>query len=114
MYEEDDEIDDEEFERDQREAIEEFNREVAEATLEDIREWHEAIERLPPEEKVELFKGWSLPPLPSHETEGGVEEKEKNGEVVSPPNLNLWCYAGIVLGVCVVFYFVRRKLKTGN
>ena len=114
MYEEDDEIDDEEFERDQKEAIEEFNREVAEATLEDTKKWHEAIERLPPEEKAELLKGWSLPPLPSRETERGAEEKEKNGEVVSSPNLNLWRYVGIVLGVCGVVYFVRRKLKTGN
>jgi len=114
MNEEDDEIDDEAFERAQRKVIEEFNREVAEAALEDTRKWHEALERLPPEVKEELFKGWSLPPLPSRETEGGAEEKEKNGEVVSPPNLNLWLYVGIVLGICAVSYFVRRKLKTNN
>jgi len=43
---------------------------------------------------------------------GIVAEQEKS-ENESNPN-RLWLYAGILLLICVGFYFLRRKLKTGN
>jgi len=44
--------------------------------------------------------------------DGVVVEQEKS-ENKSNPN-RLWLYAGILLLICAVFYFLRRKLKTGN
>jgi len=44
--------------------------------------------------------------------DGAVVEQEKS-ENKSNPN-RLWLYAGILLLVCVGFYVLRRKLKTGN
>ena len=43
----------------------------------------------------------------------GVVVGQKKSENKSNPN-RLWLYAGILLLVCVGFYVLRRKLKTGN
>ena len=44
--------------------------------------------------------------------DGVVVEQEKS-ENKSNPN-RLWLYAGILILICVGFYVLRRKLKTGN
>jgi len=96
LYEEDDEIDDEEFERDQREALEEWERETRDLSA-PSPELREAYERLKAGESVQ------------------ADEVIPEIETVSPPSrINLWLYVGIVLGVSAAVYFVRRKLKTRN
>jgi len=43
------------------------------------------------------------------------EEEENQSPVETKNDSHLWLYAGILMGsLCAGFYFLRRKLKTGN
>jgi len=47
--------------------------------------------------------------------EDGGEKAETKGAVGTKRDHHLWLYAGILIGsLCAGFYFLRRKLKTGN
>jgi hypothetical protein len=46
--------------------------------------------------------------------EGDYDKDETQSTVEIKKTSHLWLYAGILLGICAVFYFARRKLKTGN
>jgi len=110
MYEEDDEIDDEEFERAQKEALEEFYGEVAEGDSASP-ELRAAYERIKAEDRKAAEELMAKMYPTSREGESGIG---KEGIEIESKKNHLWLYASILLGICAAFYFVRRKLKTGN
>jgi len=65
-----------------------------------------------PEESDETEEGRAKVSPTSRKNKSGI--RNENVESENNPN-HLWLYAGILFGsLCVAFYFLRRKLKTGN